>query len=383
MRSALLMLFAMTCASSEAGGLPNNGGLIGLTNAEIIWAAQTNAWPEALWVYKAMPQEFSDAVISNLMALASFTAKDRTKTPAYLVAEDKKTAFFGQLEGKYKHLAICPTLGYIEYHDPKAEASSQLQPVTDVPDQDETTRLGLRYLRLLGIDRSQLATKPGTSDLDLHWERGTIQYADQKTKNWITLTNEFGVYFRRRIDGINVSGIGLRGGVRISFGNNAAVADLQLCWRNLKPHELRDCVPPDHIVRSLRAGRIPLPSQAGPPAQVRRITIKEATPWYDTKPGDEPEDLVFPKLDIIVRVDSLETTNTVTITCPIFPQTPPKRSSTTNTDRADRRLRGEPSMHAQTYLRGNAQALAWLNGAGPRSIMEPDDQGQFATGSER
>ena len=30
------------------------------------------------------------------------------------------------------------------------------------------------------------------------------------------------------------------------------------------------------------------------------------------------------------------------------------------------------------YLRGNAEALAWLNGAGPRSIMEPEDQWQFA-----
>jgi predicted dienelactone hydrolase len=26
------------------------------------------------------------------------------------------------------------------------------------------------------------------------------------------------------------------------------------------------------------------------------------------------------------------------------------------------------------YLRGDAQALAWLNGSGPRSVMEPDDQ---------
>jgi predicted dienelactone hydrolase len=30
------------------------------------------------------------------------------------------------------------------------------------------------------------------------------------------------------------------------------------------------------------------------------------------------------------------------------------------------------------YLRGDAGALAWLNGAGPRSVMEPDDQWQFS-----
>ena len=30
------------------------------------------------------------------------------------------------------------------------------------------------------------------------------------------------------------------------------------------------------------------------------------------------------------------------------------------------------------YLRGDAEALAWLNGSGPRSIMEPADQWQFS-----
>jgi predicted dienelactone hydrolase len=30
------------------------------------------------------------------------------------------------------------------------------------------------------------------------------------------------------------------------------------------------------------------------------------------------------------------------------------------------------------YLRGDAAALAWLNGPGPRSVMEPDDQWQFS-----
>ncbi len=30
------------------------------------------------------------------------------------------------------------------------------------------------------------------------------------------------------------------------------------------------------------------------------------------------------------------------------------------------------------YLRGDAGALAWLNGPGPRSVMEPDDQWQFS-----
>jgi hypothetical protein len=31
-----------------------------------------------------------------------------------------------------------------------------------------------------------------------------------------------------------------------------------------------------------------------------------------------------------------------------------------------------------TYLRGDAEALAWLNGSGPRSVMEADDRWRSA-----
>jgi hypothetical protein len=30
------------------------------------------------------------------------------------------------------------------------------------------------------------------------------------------------------------------------------------------------------------------------------------------------------------------------------------------------------------YLRGDTNALAWLNGTGPRSVMEPKDEWEFS-----
>src|SRR6266568_5086926 len=96
------------------------------SSAVITWPAATNQWPEALWVYKVIPQNFSDAVVSNLMSLGSFTAQDRKKVSPYLREEDSSTIFFGDLEGTQKHLAICPKLGYVEFHDGKAISSSQL-----------------------------------------------------------------------------------------------------------------------------------------------------------------------------------------------------------------------------------------------------------------
>jgi len=59
------------------------------------------------------------------------------------------------------------------------------------------------------------------------------------------------VFFRRRIDGINVGGIALNGGMVVGFGNKGNVVELQVCWRNIKPYELRDCVTPDQITEHL------------------------------------------------------------------------------------------------------------------------------------
>jgi hypothetical protein len=289
---------------------------------EVVWVAPTNNWPECLWVYRVVPQQFPEPVVSNLLRIASFAMSDRTNVPPAFADHDKKALFFGILDGNQKHLAICPTLGYVDYHDPKAETDGYFHPVVGVPDQQETTRLGLKYLRMLGIDLSQIATKPGTSDLDLHWERQTTGFTDQKTKEQVNLTNRFTVFFRRRIDGIYVGGIALNGGVVVGFGNHSKVVELQVYWRNLKPYELDACVSPEEITRWLKAGQVTLPPQVGPASQVRKITINQALPYYNSKFGNEPEDFVSPKVDLVVVVDNGQGTKTVIITCPILSPEP-------------------------------------------------------------
>jgi len=48
------------------------------TNLLVHWNAPKHPWPKTLWVYHMVPTKFSPTVISNLMALGSFTEKDRT-----------------------------------------------------------------------------------------------------------------------------------------------------------------------------------------------------------------------------------------------------------------------------------------------------------------
>ncbi len=123
-----------------------------LTNVEIVWKA-TNNLPRGLWVYKTIPQNFSMAVVSNLMAIGGFEWKNLSKSPRSPLL-DKNLIHFQKSTG---YLNIAPTLGWIEYcpnesNDPRA-------PVVNVPDKAEVEKLALDILFQIGIDRSLLCGK--------------------------------------------------------------------------------------------------------------------------------------------------------------------------------------------------------------------------------
>ena len=305
----------IACVCSSADESPIN-----LQQTEIIWSAPTNNWPASVWAYKVVPEEYSEAVISNLLVLGSFTSKDRVKSPDYY-ASDKSAMYFGN-EG-WKYLAICPALGFIDYHNENAQArmtnsfKGVPRPVVGVPNATEAIELALRYLRMAGVDISQLATKPGTCDLDLHRETGTATYVEQTTKEWITVTNIAGVHFTRRVDGLDVRGSGLCGGARITFGNNSNVVDLQVCWRNLKQHQLVHIPSPEQIIKGIRTGQVALPPRAGPPTEIKKITVTQAAPVYDGKYQGEPMNFVFPLIRLDAVIESSQSTNSFRFEFPV------------------------------------------------------------------
>src|SRR5205823_6404067 len=171
----------------------------------------------------------------------------------------RKSAQYFKSTGDSKYLAIFPSEGWTDYHDAKAEAVMG-QPVEGVPDEHEARNLALQYLPALGIDRDHLAVRPGTSEIDTYGAKGTRTYHDKATGKEITAHDFRGVYFARRIDGVSIEGIGLDGGVHISFGNNSKISDLQVVWRALKPVELRTTLSPENVLQKLRNGEIKLPA---------------------------------------------------------------------------------------------------------------------------
>lgn len=313
MKKICVFLLVAGLATSVHGGAFTNESPTGM---KIIWAVPTNVWPPSykIWTYKVIPQDFSDAVISNAMTIGSFTMKDKVKLPSEVPAIYKKALIFHDKTDELHWLTILPTLGCIEYHDEHAEAKAVSaikdvpEPVVGVPNESETTQLGLKYLRLMGINLDEIARKPGTDKLDLHWEVGTREWKDQKAKQWINETNVYGVFFTRRIDGIEMSGFG---DAFVEFGNNAKIYELKISWRKLEPYELHDnFVTPEQIVKSVANGQTALPRAAGwPLAEIKTLTITNATPRYSRgrKQPDEPLDFVGPALQLDAIIDNGKT----------------------------------------------------------------------------
>ncbi|MGO8766857.1 MAG: hypothetical protein ACLQSR_17200 [Limisphaerales bacterium] len=317
MKHTLGFVLAAGLVASVNGGTFTNESPAGSQGMKIIWAVPTNVWPvDNIWSYKVIPQEFSDAVISNAMAIGSFMMKDKKKLPPEALAIDKNAMRFDNKD-ETKELVILPTLGYIDYRDETAEAGFTRivkdsvtnfvhEPVVGVPNQEETTQLGLKYLQQLGVDIDDIARKPNSSDFDLHWSKKTGSWTDPKTKKEIDEVLTFGVFFTRRIDGIEGSGFG---DFYIEFGNNAKIFELKLSWRNLQPYQLNDnFIKPEQIVKSIRNGQTPLPRLTGWPLdEIKTLTITNAIPRYGRKPGDQPMDFVVPALQLDAIIDNGKT----------------------------------------------------------------------------
>ncbi|HET7624561.1 MAG TPA: hypothetical protein VFM25_04790, partial [Verrucomicrobiae bacterium] len=111
MRFFLYFLFTFGSAIA-AGGILTNGSFPGSAGFEIAWGATTNEWPEKLWCYKVVPQEFSPAIISNLFAISGFTIQDRTNKIGEPPVE--KSILYFRNADESKHLEINPALGWIE-----------------------------------------------------------------------------------------------------------------------------------------------------------------------------------------------------------------------------------------------------------------------------
>jgi hypothetical protein len=264
----------------------------------IVWAA-TNILPQTMMVYQVT--NFSQAVLSNAMAIGSFRAID-------IVSKDKDQIVFEthQDERLVRRLKISPAQCWIDYLQSQADTSS----VHGVPSYDETEKLALDYLSRFGYDTNQIISKgkPRTE--------GTVETYDKKGGSLVNKSvYSRGITFYREIDGID-----MEESFSIEFGNDASVTRLSTDWKNLQPYHMLKTATRDEIAGWIKAGRgMILPgvnSGCSVPDHAKTLTITEATPVYVKRNTGK---FIYPSANLKIIAD-IGTTNAATfyVECPVL-----------------------------------------------------------------
>jgi hypothetical protein len=293
-------------------------------NPEIIWAAPTNQSRAALWIYKVMPQHFSSAAISNLMALGSFTMQDEQRGHRHVSDTNEETLFFFHKKGGC-NLTVVSSQGWIAYWNENVfpnhwdKTNHLVELVEGVPNDAKAEKLGLKFLRQFGIQRADLAQN-AKGHLLTFGEKRTRGYFDRRRGKYID--DELiarGIFFNRRIDGVNFAGIGVGSGCEIMFANHAKIADFKLVWRNLQPYEHRKVASADEIMQWIQEGKAVMTHKnLVNPAEVKKLTITDCSPLYMGANGEETQDFVCPFAQLEAIADLGYTNEEIQLYCPIL-----------------------------------------------------------------
>lgn len=293
------------------------------TNINISWNAPANDLPAHLWTYRVLPSEFSPTAISNLVVLGSFTKKDRDRTTIALnpIFNSPDAVVFSNSNHTHE-LEIHPNLGWIYYLDSKAVGRHNGNGVPK--NEKKTLKLAMDYLKKLGIDRSDLATKPHSSDLQVSYILGKL--TDYKTNHTqTTFVDTRGVMIARAIDGVSFWGKGTRDGFTMEFGNDAKISELDILWRKLQRNTLYPVVKPETILKWIRDGKTKWDylTEDLDWSSVKKMTINKVTPYYFGEYHDIPQDSVYPFATLETTVDIGQTNRTIYLFCPIIDETKP------------------------------------------------------------
>jgi hypothetical protein len=303
-------------ALGQNAPLERLGRPLGRLNIPVVWKAATNNLPTAIWTYRALPAELPPTVVSNLVVLGSFTARDRGSVPGY-----PNTISYADPTGK-RTLWIVPEWSDIRY---KNLAADDMHQVEGLPNEAEALALATNLFPLLGIAPSQLAKKPGGELKTFFSSREATLRRKEGGLAYTTNLHQRGVIFMRALDGIPVYGLNSRGGCAIEFGHHAQIAEISISWRNLKRDKSYLVLGPSDLVKSILDGKAVWQVAADWPSpewpSVKRLTITKATPYYHGEArgeAEKPANRVLPFIQLEATVETGETNTPVLLNCPII-----------------------------------------------------------------
>lgn len=251
------------------------------TKTQIIWKAPTNHLREQFWVYKKLPETFSQAVISNAIVLASLVEKGFPKPSRNRICWDYDACPCGHP----CTFAIDPDAGNLSYAFPGFRKGS----AEDIPSDDVIARRAWECALLLGIDPKQLSQKGITTNFCQYDLKGRVATNNACGR---------GIVLARRIDGVDYQGDDL--GFSIEFGSHGQIRFFSLTWPKLEPYEKHQTARPEQIIACIRAFKTPSPPKGDEPdyfgriknlAKATKFTITKITPYYgDGVFGEAPKE---------------------------------------------------------------------------------------------
>jgi hypothetical protein len=276
--------------------------------AEIVWVSRPRN-PASLWIYKVVPQTYSPSTISNFMALGSFTDADR-------IQNDSTLRF--RSDDKSKNLEIIPANGWVRYWDNQADSTYKKE-IEGVPNNQEVERKALELLARFGIERTNLALRPGTSRPIGFGTQISSEHFSKTQSNRVTDIINRGVMFVRAIDGVSFTGTGIGGGTKVNFGLRGQLQWFEIVWRNLQPFERGKVASPDEISRWIKDGRAVMTHRNYVnPKDVKKLTITDCAPLYMGCGGNVKQAFVYPFAQLEAIADLGYTNSPLQLYCPIL-----------------------------------------------------------------
>jgi hypothetical protein len=323
MKKFFSIFFLTLCGASFGQNVPfqHLGHFFNQTNIELVWSASTNDLPRKLGVYEALPSEISPTVISNLVALGSFAAKDRKQVP-----DNLHIISYADPAGK-RGLLINTEWSFIDYRDSDA---NDMHIVEGVPNKQQAFEIATNWLPRLGIDRDQLVKKPHSSDLQVHGgEEATFFYKKSGDSAYATNISMFDVTFKRSLDGVEISGGSAHGGYNIEIGHHAKISRILVSWRKYTRAKLYSVATPETLMKWIREGKAVWYAPDAPDLDwpsIKKMVVTKVTPYYYSDAygvDDKPQNWACPFAELETKVGTDQTNVVIFLDCPIIDITKP------------------------------------------------------------
>jgi len=300
------------------------------------WVAPTNDLPHTVMVFEVVPDEHPEVTIANLMTIGRFRLSDRVKSLdpdmrvpkgvyAFRAADDGRTLVYDARLGRIDFD------NQTAYHGPGSD-----EKVEGVPDEAAALKLALQLLPQIGISTNHMV-KSASGMVRCVFPTGSWGRTDKDSGREVSCIDRRGVGFTRSVDGKEVDG---QRAVFVEFGNDAALARLQVRWCALRPKSSYPVATPSQILRWIREGRATVSSLSGPTdaryvrvADIRKLTVTSIQPRYPGMDEDNPLKFVYPYAFLTARAEfGTNDSEQVFLYCPLIAEGLPKAQRPAHAD---------------------------------------------------